>query len=268
MQEIWDFNRMKNNNEKGFALVLSLVLMLAMSLMGGALIVISAGDHSSNNQNDQYQQTFYVAETALLEGERWVLNQYLGPYVAGVRDTSKRKLPSNKKTSFNGIMTLENYTNDGSDNFIVKFPGPAGSSISTELEYFMVDNTDICFKSFSGAFDPTTGLQSDFKVVEDKDGNQGAISNNYGRLLRVSLDSAGLDEEKNEAEKLKFFYYEYFVTQIGAAPFRGTGSSIKKSATDTGNDGMAYRVYGCGIRNGAGLDPMVVNLESVIVLPK
>ena len=41
---------MKNKNEKGFALVLSLILLLVMSLMGGALIVISAGDHSANNQ--------------------------------------------------------------------------------------------------------------------------------------------------------------------------------------------------------------------------
>ena len=64
---------MKNKNEQGFALVLSLVLMLAMSLMGGALIVISAGDHKSNNNSDEYQQTFYVAETALLEGEKYVL---------------------------------------------------------------------------------------------------------------------------------------------------------------------------------------------------
>ena len=265
MQGIWDFNRMKNNNEKGFALVLSLVLMLAMSLMGGALIVISAGDHSSNNQNDQYQQTFYVAETALLEGERWVLNQYLGPYVAGTRDTSKRKLPSNQTTTFDGTMTRGNYDETGSsDDFTVEYP--VGSDNS--LTYSLVDNEKICFKSFPGAVNPTSGEQSDFKVVEDFDDNQGAISNNYGRLLRVSLDSAGLDEEKNEAEKLKFFYYEYFVTQIGAAPFRGTGASIKKSATDTGNDGMAYRIYGCGIRNGAGLDPMVVNLESVIVLPK
>ena len=32
---------MIRKNEKGFALVLSLVLMLAMSLMGGALIVMS-----------------------------------------------------------------------------------------------------------------------------------------------------------------------------------------------------------------------------------
>ena len=263
MQGIWDFNRMKNNNEKGFALVLSLVLMLAMSLMGGALIVISAGDHSSNNQNDHYQQTFYVAETALLEGERWVLNHYLGPYKTdGTRDTSKRKLPVNQTTSFNGTMTLENYKIDSSNRFTVNYTGGASNT------YDMVSNGDICFKSFRGAINPTSGLQTDFKVVEDKDGNQGAISNNYGTLLRVSLDVDGLDEEKNEAEKLKFFYYEFFVTQIGAAPFRGTGASIKKSATDTGNDGMAYRVYGCGIRNGVGLDPMVVNLESVIVLPK
>ena len=40
---------MIRKNEKGFALVLSLVLMLAMSLMGGALIVMSASDHQSNN---------------------------------------------------------------------------------------------------------------------------------------------------------------------------------------------------------------------------
>ena len=67
-------------NEKGFALVLSLVLMLVMSLMGGALIVISAGDHHSNNRSEDYQQTFYVAETALIEGERYILNQFLGPW--------------------------------------------------------------------------------------------------------------------------------------------------------------------------------------------
>ena len=80
-------------NEKGFALVLSLILLLVMSLMGGALIVISAGDHKSNNVSDEYQQTFYVAETALFEGEKYLINQFLGPYQSnggGKRDTSKR----------------------------------------------------------------------------------------------------------------------------------------------------------------------------------
>ena len=50
---------MNRKNEKGFALVLSLVLLMAMSLMGGALIVISASDHQSNNVSDEYQQTHH-----------------------------------------------------------------------------------------------------------------------------------------------------------------------------------------------------------------
>ena len=60
----------KNKNEKGFTLVLSLVLLLAMSLMGGSLIVIASSDHQSNNSSDEYQQTFYVAETALMQAEK------------------------------------------------------------------------------------------------------------------------------------------------------------------------------------------------------
>jgi hypothetical protein len=66
--------------------------------------------------------------------------------------------------------------------------------------------------------------------------------------------------------ELKKYFYEFFLVQIGAAPFRGYGSSIKKGATDTGNDGMAYRVFGCGIR--AGNDRMIISLESTVVLPK
>jgi|TARA_B100001996_G_scaffold135268_1_gene102967 hypothetical protein len=248
---------MKNKNEKGFALVLSLVLMLAMSLMGGALIVISAGDHSANNQSDDYQQTFYVAETALLEGERHVLNLYLGPYKTdGTRDLANRILPINKTTAFNGTMTLGNYATSGTDsNFKVKYG-------TREDTYSFVSNGDICFNSF-----PEIN-RADLKVIEDKAKKQGAISNNYGTLLALAFAANGSPEEQNEAQKLKFYYYEFFVTRIGAAPFRGTGSSIKKAATDTGNDGMAYRIYGCGIKNGVGLDPMVVPLESVIVLPK
>ena len=90
---------MKQKNQKGFTLVLSLVLLVVMSIMGGALIVISASDHQSNNNSDNYQQTFYVAETALLEGEKYVINNYLGKWDtaslgAAFRDRTTRKLPA------------------------------------------------------------------------------------------------------------------------------------------------------------------------------
>ena len=88
-------------NQKGFALVLSLVLLVVMSLMGGALIVVASGDHQTNNVSDNYQQTFYVAETALLEGEKYLINQHLGPWQTDSKKRGSRDLtPLNKTTVF------------------------------------------------------------------------------------------------------------------------------------------------------------------------
>ena len=227
---------MINNNEKGFALVLSLVLMLVMSLMGGALIVISAGDHQSNNRSDEYQQTFYVAETALLEGERYVLNQSLGPWNISnhQRDMSKRNLPNNT-VSFPSNMTQKNYNSKSmsSDNYL--------------------SQSDTCNNSFQ------VNKPKDYKVVV-------AESWNFGVILDDSIGSRTIP--KNEIDKLKKFYYQYFIEQVGSAPFKGTGTSVKKEAGNTGSDGIAYRVYGCGIKKEKDDINLVVALESLIVLPK
>lgn len=227
---------MIDNNEKGFALVLSLVLMLVMSLMGGALIVISAGDHQSNNRSDEYQQTFYVAETALLEGERYVLNQSLGPWNISnhQRDMSKRNLPNNT-VSFPSNMTQKNYNSKSmsSDNYL--------------------SQSDTCYNSFQ------VNKPKDYKVVV-------AESWNFGVILDDSIGSKTIP--KSEIDKLKKFYYQYFIEQVGSAPFKGTGTSVKKEAGNTGSDGIAYRVYGCGIKKEKDDINLVVALESVIVLPK
>ena len=228
---------MKNKNEQGFALVLSLVLLLAMSLMGGALIVISAGDHQSNNTSDEYQQTFYVAETALLEGERYLLNQYLGPWDTSThtRDTTKRNLPSNGTSNWNGTIVKSDRKN------------------YTSSSGFYYNTNNYCYNSFKDID------KSAFKIVV-------AESWNFGQIIRDSFNSNATIAEQGEADKLRKYFYEFFLVQIGAAPFRGYGSSIKKGATDTGNDGMAYRVFGCGIR--AGNNRMIISLESIVVLPK
>ena len=227
---------MINSNENGFALVLSLVLMLVMSLMGGALIVISAGDHQSNNRSDEYQQTFYVAETALLEGERYVLNQSLGPWNISnhQRDMSKRNLPNNT-VSFPSNMAQKNYNSKSmsSDNYL--------------------SQSDTCYNSFQ------VNKPKNYKVVV-------AESWNFGVILDDSIGSKTIP--KSEIDKLKKFYYQYFIEQVGSAPFKGTGTSVKKEAGNTGSDGIAYRVYGCGIKKEKDDINLVVALESVIVLPK
>ena len=87
-----------NKNEKGFTLILSLVLLMVMSLMGGALIVISSGDHQSNNTSDQYQQAFYVAETGLLEAEKAISSSIASRKMAFLRYCEFNKIEGGKIT--------------------------------------------------------------------------------------------------------------------------------------------------------------------------
>ena len=237
--------------EKGYAIVMSLVLLMAMSLMGGALIVISASDHRSNNIGDEYQQTFYVAETALYEGEKYLLNQFQGPYVTdgkGARATSRRALP-------------------GVSSSVYK------PSSEMEACYYSFPDIDTEFFKLASGPDPDK---------PDKDPNKDiAYSRSFYDLLEGASDGKTIIGEpitndsntkinktkfiSNEKKRLGKFKFQYFIHRIGSAPFKGYGDSIKKQASDAGNDGMAYRIYGCGnYDNGT----IIVPLESTMVLPK
>ena len=222
---------MKNNNEKGFALVLSLVLLMAMSLMGGALIVISASDHQSNNVSDEFQQTFYVAETALLEGEKYIINQFLGPY-----DTSKKD--GSRLTKKSGLIP---------NNATVT--NPPHAKVAACFNSFS-DIDRLTFKAAFGPLPPTP--DSDAKTVV------------YADEPYLDFITEDVVDDAKERKRLKKFKFQYFITQIGVATFKGKGQSIKKGATDAANNGMAYRVYGCGIFDNG---KIIVPLESTLVLP-
>ena len=229
---------MNRKNEKGFTLVLSLVLLMAMSLMGGALIVSSASDHQSNNVSDEYQQTFYVAETALYEGEKYLLNQFLGPYnSSGKRDVSKRSLLSNSTTNFN----------------------PAGTPNLNPCYNSFQDIDRATYKNVKGP-PPNNPLSTGFIDVK--------FQQNYYDFLGSNVIQAG--KNNKERDRMKKFYYQYFLTQVGSAPFKGYGTSIKKDATDAGSDGMAYRIYGCGLFAPSNINnpQIVVPLESTMILPR
>ena len=229
---------MNRKNEKGFTLVLSLVLLMAMSLMGGALIVISASDHQSNNVSDEYQQTFYVAETALYEGEKYLLNQFLGPYnSSGKRDVSKRSLLSNSTTNFN----------------------PAGTPNLNPCYNSFQDIDRATYKNVKGP-PPNNPLSTGFIDVK--------FQQNYYDFLGSNVIQAGSNNK--ERDRMKKFYYQYFLTQVGSAPFKGYGTSIKKDATDAGSDGMAYRINGCGLFAPSNINnpQIVVPLESTMILPR
>ena len=234
---------MTEKNEKGFALVLAIVLLLAMSLMGGGLILVSSGDHKGNTTSDNYQQTFYVAETALLEGEKYVINQYLGPRTtSATRDISKRNKPINA------------YETNETDcyNSFPKFP----------------PGFEVVIHSVN--LDPAT---NEHNATTNRIFNFGTLladifnTNNRSIFPEIEyLDKEDTYEPINkEKEYLDRFQYEYFVTKLGPAPFRGFGMSIKKGSSDIGRDGIAYRIYGCGTYT---KNPeIIIPLESTIVLP-
>ena len=230
---------MKNIKEKGFALILSLVLLLAMSLMGGSLILITSEDHKSNNLVDVEQQAFHVAEMALLEGERYLTNEYQGPLgwdpgtQTAIRNLALRNLPNNKSTPFIGTMN------------------PSTNGI-------------ICMNSFRN-------LPNNLEIIDlvpaTADASEG-LSFNFGTFL---ADSSIPDITVVEQAFLSNFHYEYFITRLGAAKFRGAGSSAKRGSggSGSGKNGMAFRIYGCGIFNpdqNAG-NQTIVTLESVVILP-
>ena len=59
-------------SEKGFVVVLAILLLLVMSLMGTTLIVIASNDVKGNRERDYNQQTFYAAETGIQEAIRFL----------------------------------------------------------------------------------------------------------------------------------------------------------------------------------------------------
>jgi hypothetical protein len=55
----------KNNNERAFALVLAILLLVVMSVMGVTLVAIVSNDFKENDRRDYYQNALYAAETAV-----------------------------------------------------------------------------------------------------------------------------------------------------------------------------------------------------------
>ena len=266
---------MMNKNEKGFALVLSLILLLVMSLMGGALIVISSGDHQSNNTSDQYQQAFYVAETGLLEGEKKIINQFLGPWTqkndisgpgvgATVDETDAHNLYLNSLKADEGGNVR--HTNDRS------LPRNQINAIDTN-----------CFRSFRNI--KRKELIDEVEVVFQV--THHIVNQNFGKLIEpifgtpsdvdplTSGDTKVMEKLTKEKEYLKRFRYEFFSVNIGSAPYLGTGSSIKKTSNNSQSLGTAYKIYACGIMvaQGTELDDydgeeeIIIPLETVMVMP-
>ena len=229
---------MTKDNQKGFALVLSLVLLLAMSLMGGALIVIASSDHQSNNSSDEYQQTFYVAETALMQAQKSLVNQMLGPINVGT----------------------------GNRNYDARTPPRNQTAAGDNL----LDQDSPCYKSFRNLSREETfrGVehvkeQSFFDLIAPV-----FLDGSAGLALNATIDDP--DALQAEADSIRRFYYEFFSVNSGTTSFKGSGVSLKKTSGTSQRMGTAYKIYACGMMGDPENDPdnpeIIVPLETLIVL--
>ncbi len=201
---------MKNKNEKGFALVMSIVLLMVMSLLGGSLIVISSTDHQSNNSSDQYQQAFYVAETALLEAEKSIINRMMGPWINPDEEFSLAPtgLTEGEKTEWDAMVeNIKDSVVGGMARNIDKRDLPSNTIAASDTP---------CFNSFRNI------NRTGFLVTEHK------VNKNFGTLIQAVFTDGELDnlaDAKTLADERKYierFRYEYFITNIGAAN-KGSG---------------------------------------------
>ena len=156
-------------------------------------------------------------------------------------------------------------------------------SMPTNTLAMLDEHATPCYNSFRNI------VKTNFRVTHH-------IIENFGELIQPIFDKLKLEgmddvdtpdvdesttaespEEEIEKEEryMKRYAYEYFMVNVGTAPYKGTGSSIKKTSSDTGSSGTAYKLYACGMFYGKGDDDtnhdgvaqIIIPLESLIVMP-
>ena len=278
---------MINKNEKGFALVLSLVLLLVMSLMGGALIVISSGDHQSNNTSDQYQQAFYVAETGLLEAEKAIINKYMGPYVEikdlNVDDPGTGASDEEQKKFNDWLAYKEKLESTGPKQDTGELDEEGNSiKITTHARDFgnrgmPTNETDLTETECSLSFKNLDRPSGETLKVTGQARNQkfydliSPIFPSGDEAEAINVDAIASGEQiQKEKDFLRRFRYEFFSINVGTATYYGSGSSIKKKSSDSQSQGTAYKIYACGIMTeskSSNVAEIIIPLESLIVMP-
>ena len=287
---------MIKKKQSGFTLILSLVLLLVMSLMGGSLIVIASGDHQSNNTSDQYQQTFYVAEHALIEAQKHLINRMKGPWVTN-QDLENcgtegedcnignynQSLPDDMNEEDRDVAEAQHqdYLNqlleqsapelDDEGNVVSNENGAARNIDQRDIPNNIVIPTKTpCYKSFKNLLRETKDSEGD--TIDQKVTNH-FFNQGFGDVISPIISITGLStlEQDKEKEYLNRFRFEYFSINAGSKTFKGAGQSIKKTSTNVQRKGTAYKIYGCGYLMPKGdtgyEDPeILIPLESVVVL--
>ena len=154
-----------SNNEKGFALPLTLMLLVVLTIMGTTLITITSNEHTANNDRDSNQQSFYAAESGIVIAKKWMaLN------VSILDGSPPNNLSSNirfcKTSFFPGLLTNNNgfWTERKSMNEVINASGVEATRLSKfSFEYFIAYSPDQNGNNLSAKMKP--GTSSKFYTI-------------------------------------------------------------------------------------------------------
>ena len=189
-------------SEKGFVLVLAILVLLVMSLMGTTLVVIASNDHKGNTLRDYNQQTFYAAETGIQEAKEYLNQQVqkgvkLKPYDIGPLNFCK--------TSF--------FPSLSDDMSKVKAIGPDGSSARkgwASLSH-LDSNSDTTEKKRLAKY------QYEWFITQSPDTNGYTIGSNLpkrGQVSSTSSSDTGISEstsyKQSSSSTTEAYYFTIF----------------------------------------------------------
>ena len=188
-------------SEKGFVLVLAILLLLVMSLMGTTLVVIASNDHKGNKLRDYNQQTFYAAETGIQEAKEYLNQQVqkgvkLKPYDIGPLNFCK--------TSFFPSL---------SDNMsYVKAIGPAnGSARKGWASLSHLGGSDATEKKRLAKY------QYEWFITQSPDANGNTIGSGFpkrGQVSSTSSSDTGISEgtsyKQSSSSTTEAYYFTIF----------------------------------------------------------
>ena len=188
-------------SEKGFVLVLAILVLLVMSLMGTTLVVIASNDHKGNTLRDYNQQTFYAAETGIQEAKEYLNQQVqkgatLKPYDIGPLNFCK--------TSFFPSL---------SDNMsYVKAIGPAnGSARKGWSSLSHLGGSDATEKKRLSKY------QYEWFITQSPDANGNTIGSGLpkrGQVSSTSSSDTGISEgtsyKQSSSSTTEAYYYTIF----------------------------------------------------------
>ena len=135
-----------NKDERGFALPISLLLFVVMTIMGLTLVTITSKEHSANTDKDNNQQVFYAAESGISIAKTWMTTETskLKSASQNARDGS---LKFCKTTLFPNLKNNSNSLHSGSNqlsNVILGISGKEKERLEKySYEYFITYSPNV-----------------------------------------------------------------------------------------------------------------------------